>query len=761
MAYLATKRASHNRTGPRLTLQVTVAVILALLTTVQLAAAPETSFTTVDNAGNVGQHTSMALNSSGFPVISYRDDTLFELKLATCNDVSCTSPTLTPVDDTGVGGYYMSLALNPISDTPFISYWDFTNTALKVAICNNDACTKPTLTTVDNAGDVGAYTSIALNGAGLPMISYFDDTNDALKVAVCHNLTCTNRTRTTVDSGGVGAYTSLALNSSDFPVISYYDSSNTALKLAVCFDLTCSTLIAQTTVDNSGDVGTHTSMVLNSSGYPIISYRDASNTALKLAICHDPYCTSPSPTLITVDNLGNVGTHTSLVLNSSGHPVISYRDEASSDMKVAVCNDAPCTNPTLTTVDSAGDVGTHTSLALDSSGLPVVSYYDGTNDDLKLAICNICTIPLRTVVDSNDNVGRHTSLVLNSSSLPIISYRDVTNRDLKLAICGNISCSNHALTTVESAGNVGNHTSLAFNHSGFPVISYRKATGGDLKLAVCNNATTCANPTRTIVDGPDNVGTYTSLAINKSGFPVISYYDDTNEDLKLAICNNATCTNPTLTIVDSSTDDAGLFTSLALNSSDRPVISYYAFDPSSGIFLKVAVCNNVTCTNPTLATVFTGGFVPAETSLVLNSSGHPVISSWDGGFTALRLTICNNATCTKPTWPIIDDTANVGRYNSLALNSSGHPVISYYDVTHGNLKIAICNDAVCSNPTLTTVDSSGDVGTYTSLALDHNGYPVVSYYDDTNKDLRLVSYSTETNTSPPSDGMIYLPMVLK
>ena len=104
------------------------------------------------------------------------------------------------------------------------------------------------------------------------------------------------------------------------------------------------------------------------------------------------------------------------------------------------------------------------------------------------------------------------------------------------------------------------------------MISYLDFTNDDLKLAHCNDAN-CASATFTTVDSAGSVGYYTSLTLDASGHPVISYYDASNADLKLAHCNDANCTSATLTTVDSA-GDVGYYTALALDASGQPVISY-------------------------------------------------------------------------------------------------------------------------------------------------------------------------------------------
>ncbi len=56
--------------------------------------------------------------------------------------------------------------------------------------------------------------------------------------------------------------------------------------------------------------------------------------------------------------------------------------------------------------------------------------------------------------------------------------------------------------------------------------------------------------TITTVDSDGNVGRYNSLQLY-NGLPVISYYDDSNDDLKLVRCLDPTCTIKDITTVDS------------------------------------------------------------------------------------------------------------------------------------------------------------------------------------------------------------------
>ena len=60
-------------------------------------------------------------------------------------------------------------------------------------------------------------------------------------------------------------------------------------------------------------------------------------------------------------------------------------------------------------------------------------------------------------------------------------------------------------------------------------------------LAPCSNLA-CTASTTTVVDStPTDDGQVSTVAIGADGFPVISYFNNTNVNLKVAKCSNPFC----------------------------------------------------------------------------------------------------------------------------------------------------------------------------------------------------------------------------
>ena len=299
------------------------------------------------------------------------------------------------------------------------------------------------------------------------------------------------------------------------------------------------------------------------------------------------------------------------------------------------------------------------------------------------------------------------------------------------------------VTVDNSVGVVGSYTSIAIGTNGNPIISYFDQTNYDLKVAACNNPT-CTTSTNSTIDSNDKVGGYTSIAIGTNGNPIISYFDNTNRDLKVAACNNPTCTTSTNTTIDSGSSGVtvGWYTSIAIGTNGNPIISYF---DQTNYDLKVAACNNPTCTTTTNSTIDSNGFVGEDTSIAIGTNGNPIISYYGNG--GLKVAACNNPTCEvlggapASTNTIIDNSSSdVGWYSSIAIGTNGNPIISYYDQTNYDLKVAACNNPTCTTTTNTTIDnSSSDVGWDSSIAIGTNGNPIISYYDYANGDLKVFS----------------------
>jgi len=184
-----------------------------------------------------GDDTSIVLDAAGNPVIAYYDPINTALKLAHCNDPKCAGgdESIVVVDDTGGAGAFPSLTLDALGN-PVISY-EGDSTALNLVHCNDPNCAggDESIEVVDNTGIVGAYTSLVLDVLGNPVISYYDSTNTALKLAHCNDPDCAGGDETiqTVDNtASVGTFNSMVLDEAGNPVIGYYDASGDDLRVA-------------------------------------------------------------------------------------------------------------------------------------------------------------------------------------------------------------------------------------------------------------------------------------------------------------------------------------------------------------------------------------------------------------------------------------------------------------------------------------------------------------------------------------------------
>jgi len=291
-----------------------------------------------------------------------------------------------------------------------------------------------------------------------------------------------------------------------------------------------------------------------------------------------------------------VGTFPSLA-NVGGMPAVAHYDYTDDLLLYSVATSLPATSEDCWethVVDDGGDgpggtnVGWRPSLVV-VGGLPAIAYYDSTNSDLKFARANTLYPNSSSdwaihVVDSTGNVGDYPSMTsfyegfIMGTRHTVIAYYDTTNTALKVARATGIpnSTGDWSYSLIDNSGSVGRYTSITAISDGNLIspeygvgICYYDASNDNLKWAL----SAAWPPTIWSVDviddggGANNVGMYTAMnAYSSAGilggqrFPLVTYYDDTNDDLKFA---RATVAYPTAgdwvsyTLEDGGTDYVG------------------------------------------------------------------------------------------------------------------------------------------------------------------------------------------------------------
>ena len=291
-------------------------------------ATDEWIITDIDDMGDTGRYPSIVLDAEGNAYVSYAyiyygwEPSVTSMNLRYATNVSGGWVTET-VDDTALVGEYTSIALDS-SNKVHISYFDSSDGNLKYA---TNASGEWECETVDTNDYVGMYISIALDSSNKVHISYHGWSTDYptsyLKYA---NNTSGYWVTQTVNSGGnVGKYSSIALDSSDNVHISYYDEANGSLKYAygIASDLSVSPSVHDFGDVVAGDSSTPLEVTLSNTGtqpchITQIALSDMTNFSLDINECASPSIGFGSSCTITVtfSPQSTGAKNTSLTINS-------------------------------------------------------------------------------------------------------------------------------------------------------------------------------------------------------------------------------------------------------------------------------------------------------------------------------------------------------------------------------------------------------------------------------------------------------------
>jgi hypothetical protein len=594
--------------------------------------------------------------------------------------------------------------------------------------------------------------SLCLDAEGHPRIAYGDDN---LYYASFDGTTW--HLEVADPSMGVGAFASMALDGAGNPHISYFSQYRYGQDSDLYYAYRDGAGWHREFVDAEGEVGRRTSLALDGQGRPHICYYDDTNNALKYAYRGDTGWQAE-----VVDSIGEVAWWSdmrivSLVVDAAGHAHAGYYRPSGGDLMYATRDD---TGWHMEAADTTGVVGAFPSLALDASGLPRIGYQDLTDEgntqvmyaEYDGAAWHVCQ------VDTGGALESHVSLALDSSGNPHISndaywsvvkysWRDESGWHTEIAAEGEF---------------VGWFTSLALDASGRAHISHVKhfaedATAYDLLYTLRGETGWQTQE----VDHEGLFGADPCLALDSAGTPHFAYMEGRTLSLGYATMGAAGW----YTEIVHPGGQIGLFSSIAMDSSDNPHISYHEFVPGGGLdyarkdaagwHIEVVDASGWVGPHSSLAldqrerphisyqdrgwynlkyafkgdggwhvqTVDAAGDVGTYTSIAVDASGCPHISYYDGTNDALKYASWEDAG-----WEIVtvDASAAVGSYTSLALDADGRAHISYYDGTNSALKYAYWDE---NGLHVETVDSEGEVGIETSLALDDEGNPHISYLD--------------------------------
>ncbi|MDD2714514.1 MAG: hypothetical protein PHW04_01335 [Candidatus Wallbacteria bacterium] len=267
------------------------------------------------------------------------------------------------------------------------------------------------------------------------------------------------------------------------------------------------------------------------------------------------------------------GSFAALVLDASGNPRIAFSDY----LNEFALNYAAYHNGTWEVALVATGTLKNTALALDSQGNPGIAYFDSNKNYLKYVKYNGNWDNIETIPQSSVNSATRICLDFDENDVPHIAFYDPIQHSVIYANKTGGSWS--SIYTATGADAAGLNFSFRLQSGTKAYLSYYDTQNKDLKLAVYNGSSWLSST----ISSSDDVGEFSSLALDSQQNPAVVFLDSTNHCLKYGLGHFEDSWSWSIEVASTT---GGQFPSLALAPGDIPCFICYTTSPDNLKFFR-------------------------------------------------------------------------------------------------------------------------------------------------------------------------------
>lgn len=506
---------------------------------------------------NAVSQVALALTASDFPRVAVLMSPNV-LILVVCNDLNCTSSTLSNV----------SVPLATIGTSSGIGFMDY-------------------------ALDMDDYPVFVLSGEGkLVFHRCFTkncSSNQGTEIGIAVDASASTEMVTSLNGAQAGwVAVSLGPSAAMNPRLAFKDSLG--IHVVICSHQNCSAGDVAIVLVDAADVGLTSPLALEVTPSQVVLVAHCTESAndLRLVSCNDADCLAASAAFVKRATTGGPPAsiqrfeNPSLAISSAGLPVlaVTVTPRSNDDLHLFFCQDLTCSSHTERVIDAVGPTGFNPDLQLTSTDVPVVAYHYGlggstaVSTELRVMHCGGSQLCNATYVSRS---------IISNSTFRALGI----DESVHVPPAGVSSTSNGTFAGPRLALSRFDYLAVEQTDVGLPVMVVASTADRRLVLVCCLDYE-CAFVQVQILANETVLNSPPSLSLTATdGFPRVAFATDTGK-LQVLVCHDSACSTSTI-----STADTGPAQQPSITM--RGNIPALAFVKGLGFLPVLALCLNSLC----------------------------------------------------------------------------------------------------------------------------------------------------------------------